>query len=63
MGRPGICTEGLKDRVQPGEPAPGIVIGAVGLPLYAALVQWRAPEVWDALRDRVAAALRRRVPA
>jgi len=40
-----------------------VVIGAVGLPLYAALVRWRAPEVWGALRDRMGAALRRRVPA
>lgn len=39
------------------------VTGAVGLPLYAALVRWRAPAVWGALRDRVAAALRRPVAA
>ncbi len=40
-----------------------VVIGAVGLPLYAALVRWQAPEVWGALRDRVGAAFRRPVPA
>ena len=40
-----------------------IVIGAIGFPLYAALVRWRAPEVWGALRDRVAAALRRSTAA
>ncbi len=40
-----------------------VVTGAVGVPLYAALVRWQAPAVWDALRDRVAAGLRRRVPA
>ncbi len=39
------------------------VIGSVGLPLYAVLVRWRAPEVWGALWDRVAAGFRRRVPA
>jgi PST family polysaccharide transporter len=39
------------------------VIGAVGLALYAALVRWRAPAVWGALRDRTAAAFRRRAPA
>ena len=39
------------------------VIGAVGLPAYAALVRWRAPEVWDALWDRVASALHRRAAA
>jgi len=37
-------------------------ISAIGFPLYAALVRWRAPEVWDTLRDRMGAALRR-VPA
>ncbi len=40
-----------------------VVTGAVGLPAYAALVRWQAPAVWGALRDRVAAALRRRVAA
>ncbi len=39
------------------------VIGSVGLALYAALVRWRAPEVWAALRDRITAALRRSVAA
>lgn len=40
-----------------------IVIGCVGLALYAVLVRWRAPEVWGALRDRVMAALRRSTAA
>ena len=39
------------------------MIGVTGLFLYAALVRWRAPEVWGALRDRVAGALRRQVAA
>ena len=39
------------------------VIGFVGLSLYAALVRWRAPEVWGELRDRVFGALRHRVAA
>ena len=40
-----------------------VVIGAVALSLYAALVRWRVPEVWEALRDRVGGALRRRAAA
>ncbi len=40
-----------------------VVTGVVGMPLYAALVRWQAPAVWGALRDRVSAGLRRRVPA
>lgn len=36
-----------------------VVIGCIGAFLYAMLVRWRAPEVWGALRDRIAAALRR----
>ena len=43
--------------------ARAVVTGAVGLPLYAGLVRWRAPEVWGALRDRMGAAVRRRVAA
>ncbi len=39
------------------------ITGVVGLPLYALIVKWQAPKVWDALRDRMGAALRRRVPA
>ncbi len=39
------------------------VIGVASLCLYAVLVRWRAPEVWDALRDRMTGALRRRTAA
>lgn len=40
-----------------------VVIGSVGLALYAVLVRWWAPEVWGALRDRMTAALRRTTAA
>ena len=36
-----------------------MVIGAVGTALYAALVRWRAPEIWGELRDRAMGAVRR----
>jgi len=40
-----------------------VIIGSVGLALYAVLVRWQAPEVWNALRDRIIAAFRRSVAA
>lgn len=36
-----------------------VVIGSVGLALYAVLVRWQAPKTWSALRDRIIAAFRR----
>ena len=36
-----------------------LVIGVIGMALYAALVRWLAAEVWNELHDRVAGALRR----
>ncbi len=36
-----------------------LVIGVVGIALYAALVRWLAHEIWSELRDRAVGALRR----
>ena len=40
-----------------------VVICVISGAIYAAIVRWRAPAVWEELRNRVDSALRRRKPA